>query len=459
MSYEMRDIFTGVMDYNGRSASMMMDALAGPLEAAGQEPFRSMAQNLRAAAGVTDMLTRRRPKPSFGLRQTTIDGQRIDVRDKVVHEDAFCQLRHFERDTGRHDPNVLLVAPMSGHHATLLRGTVETLLPGHNLWITDWKDPRDIPLREGKFGLSEYTVRLQKFLEFIGPETHVIAVCQPTLPVMAAISLMAENGDANQPVSATLMAGPIDTRIGITAVNRMARERSIDWFANNVIETVPLWHPGALREVYPGMTQLQNFMGMNWSIHRDKFRDVYNAIACGDEETTTKLLDFYKEYLAVMDLPAEFFLETVKEGFQDASLPQGRLVINGQTVNPGAIQSTTMLTVEGERDDIVGLGQTESTHRLTSNLDPEEKYHYVDPKAGHYGVFNGTRWQTEIAPRVACVIRASAADRGIHYDPAPVETPVMPPERWDPDANAELRTLHAPKSTRLSVRPAPVLAA
>jgi len=374
-------------------------------------PFRSMLMPRMLAAGcdVFESVTRRYGKPEFGIAETRIGGTPVPIREEVVLKKTFCNLLHFDRDEAvigkRHDPKVLLIAPLSGHYATLLRGTVEAMIREHNVYVTDWIDARAVPASEGPFDLSDFIDTIIAFIQFLGPNTHVIAVCQPAVPALAAAAVMAARNDPCQPASMTLMGGPIDTRRNPTAVNALAGQRPIEWFERNVVATVPFPHPGFMRRVYPGFVQLTGFMTMNLDRHMTAHRTLFNDLVKGDCDSVQQHRDFYEEYMAVMDLPAEFYLQTVKTVFQEHALPDGKMVHRGEKVDCSAITSTALMTVEGERDDICGLGQTEAAHDLCTNIPVDEKYHYVQPGVGHYGVFNGTRWRTEIQPRIREFIR------------------------------------------------------
>ena len=379
-------------------------------------PFNPMAhtsigKNVRAACEVFENVTRRYGKPEFAIRSTQIDGITSSVVEEIVLAKPFCNLVHFRRDPDvtaqRHDPKVLLVAPMSGHYATLLRGTVEAMLREHEVYITDWVDARDIPLALGRFDFNDFVDYVIDMVRFIGPDTHVIAVCQPAVPSLVAAAVMASRNDDIQPASLVLMGGPIDTRRNPTKVNELAATRSIDWFENNVISTVPFPHAGFLRPVYPGFMQLTGFMTMNLERHMNAHMDLFKNLVQGDCDSVKQHQDFYEEYLSVMDLTAEFYLQTVKTVFQDHSLPNRTLSHRGEYVDCSAIRTCALMTVEGERDDICGLGQTEAAQELCSRIPDEMKVHYVQPGVGHYGVFNGTRWRTEIQPRIREFIRTA----------------------------------------------------
>jgi poly(3-hydroxybutyrate) depolymerase len=377
-------------------------------------PFNPMAhtilgKNIRAACDVFENVTRRYGKPEFAIRTVQIDGVTVPLREEIALVKPFGNLLHFQRDENvagpRNDPKVLLVAPMSGHYATLLRGTVQAMAREHDVYITDWSDARDIPIAMGRFDFDDFVDYIIDYINFLGPNTHVIAVCQPAVPVLVATALLATRNAEVQPASLTLMGGPIDTRRNPTKVNDLAAARSIDWFERNVVSTVPFPHAGCLRPVYPGFMQLTGFMTMNLERHMNAHVDLFNNLVKGDCDSVKQHQEFYEEYMAVMDLTAEFYLQTVKTVFQDHSLPDRTLYHRGEYVDCSAIRRTALMTVEGERDDICGLGQTEAAQDLCTNIPATEKVHYVQPGVGHYGVFNGTRWRTEIQPRIREFIR------------------------------------------------------
>ena len=355
---------------------------------------------LIARAGLTHM------RPPFGIDSIIVDGREIEVREEAAESTPFATLLHFRKDIAVAQPRVLLVAPLSGHFSTLLRATVRTMLPEHDVFVTDWHNARDIPITAGRFGVDEYTDHLIRFLEVIGPPAHILAVCQPCVAVLAAVAVMAQAGNPAQPRSMTLMAGPIDTRVNPTKVNELAKKRSIDWFERALTASVPLRYPGVFRRVYPGFVQLVAFMSMNIDRHLKAHRELYEHLANGEVEKAAVTKAFYDEYFAVLDLTAEFYLETVQLIFQDHALPLGRLKWRGQLVDPNAIRKTMLFTVEGERDDICGPGQTVAAHRLCSRMPPARKCHHLQPKVGHFGVFHGRRWETETYPKVAAFIRA-----------------------------------------------------
>jgi poly(3-hydroxybutyrate) depolymerase len=297
------------------------------------------------------------------------------------------------------------VAPMSGHFATLLRGTCQTMLAEHDVYITDWHNARDVPLKEGRFDFDSFVDHLIRFFEVLGRDCHVVAVCQPSVAVLAAVAVMAERDNQSQPRSMTLMAGPIDTRINPTKVNELATSKPIEWFEQKLISGVPVRYPGALRRVYPGFVQLASFMQMNMERHKKAYRDMYEHLAAGEVEKAQAIRTFYDEYLAVMDLPAEFFIQTVRTVFQDCLLPKGELKWHDQPVNPAAIRRTALFTVEGENDDICSVGQTLAAQELCSGLRPHLKHHHLQTGAGHYGVFNGRRWTNQVYPMLKMIIQ------------------------------------------------------
>ncbi|WP_341704596.1 polyhydroxyalkanoate depolymerase [Ferrovibrio sp.] len=369
--------------------------------------YTAAARTMAAGLELFNNITRRYPKPEFGLATTKVDGETRKVTERIVLRYPFCQIIRFEREgcEERRDPKLLIVAPLSGHYATLLRGTVEAMLPNHDVYITDWIDARDVPLKEGAFGLDDYIDYVREFLDHLGPGCHVMGVCQPSVPVLAAVALMSAMKDPNTPRSMTLMGGPIDTRLSPTVPNDLAQEHSIEWFEHSVINRVPLPHAGFMRPVYPGFIQLTGFMTMNLDRHVGAHVRLFHHLIKGDGDSAKAHNDFYDEYLAVMDLPAEYYLQTVKRVFQDHDLPLGRMTCHGDPVDPKAIRRTALMTVEGEKDDITGLGQTMAAHDLCTNIPAHRRAHHMQAGVGHYGVFNGRRWREEIAPKVTAFIR------------------------------------------------------
>ncbi|WP_114810499.1 polyhydroxyalkanoate depolymerase [Paraburkholderia kururiensis] len=347
-------------------------------------------------------LTHRRPR--FGIDAIQVDGQRVAVVEEVTKRTPFGSLLHFRKEMAAPQPRVLIVAPMSGHFATLLRGTVRTMLADHDVYITDWHNPRDIPLSAGRFGFDEYVEHLVSFIHRIGPDSHLVAICQPTVAALAAVSLMAAADDPAQPASMTLMAGPIDCRVNPTRVNDLANSKPIEWFEKHLIGVVPPGFAGAQRRVYPGFVQLTAFMSMNMERHATSFSELYFERAKGDAAKADQIRAFYDEYFATTDLTAEFYLETVATVFQQYALPRGELKVAGRLVEPAAIRRTALLTVEGEKDDICSVGQTVAAQELCSQLRPYMKTHHVQTGVGHYGVFNGRKWETQIYPLVRATI-------------------------------------------------------
>lgn len=369
--------------------------------------YTSMGRTMTAGFELLERVTRRYTKPEFGLHETVIDGQKVAVRDEVVHGKPFCHLRHFKRDTNRNDPKILLVAPMSGHYATLLRGTVAGLLPYADVYITDWADGKEVPVFMGKFDLDDYITYLMEFIRFIGKDVHCIAVCQPAVPVYAAVALMSEDNDPCAPRSMTLMGGPIDTRRAPTQVNQLAMQRPLEWFEQHVITRVPINYPGFARRVYPGFLQLSGFMQMNLDRHIGEHMKLYQHLIQGDGESAAAHREFYDEYLSVADLPAEFYLHTIDRVFQRQLLPRGQFPYHDRIVKPTAIKKTRLLCIEGERDDISGIGQTKAAIRISTSLAEDKKQYYLQRGVGHYGIFNGRKYREQIVPVIMEHIRQS----------------------------------------------------
>ncbi|HEY9236717.1 MULTISPECIES: polyhydroxyalkanoate depolymerase [Phenylobacterium] len=372
-----------------------------------------IGRRLFAGSDLFANLTRRYGKPAWNIDSVQIDGHDVRVRPTEVWSTPWVKLVHFARDmadmrrAGRRElePAVLIVAPLSGHYATLLRGTVQAFLQDHEVFVTDWTNARDVPVMEGRFDFHDYLDHVRDMLRQIGPRPHVVAVCQPGPAVLAAASLMAEDGEESRPGSMTIMGSPIDARLSPTVTNKLAEERPFAWFKSNMIDTVPPPYPGAGRRVYPGFVQLYSFMSMNMEKHQDAHLRYLEDLMKGDGDAAEKHLDFYDEYLSVLDLTEEFYLQTVDYVFQQYLLPKGELVHRGRLVKPGAITDIGLLTVEGENDDISGIGQTQAAHDLCNGLPAALKEDYVQPHVGHYGVFNGRRFREEIYPRVRAFIR------------------------------------------------------
>ncbi|MGI2036016.1 polyhydroxyalkanoate depolymerase [Rhizobium panacihumi] len=405
MFYQLYEINHAALAPLRATTEAMRMLYSDPLNPMSHTPLgRTMAAGLE----VFERLTRRYAKPSFDLQQTIIDGEAVDVTEEIICSKPFCNLLRFNRrlKPGRApDPKILLVAPMSGHYATLLRGTVEALLPYAEVYITDWIDARIVPATEGTFDLDDYIDYLIEMIRALGSKTNVVAVCQPSVPVLAAIAVMEAENDPLVPASMTLMGGPIDTRINPTAVNSMAQDRPLSWFKENVIMSVPWPQPGCMRPVYPGFLQLSGFMSMNLDRHVTAHKEFFEHLVKNDGESAERHREFYDEYLAVMDLTAEFYLQTVDTVFIRHALPKGEMMHRDTLVDTKAIRHVALLTVEGENDDISGLGQTQASHTICPNIPADKRMHYVQPDVGHYGVFNGSRFRKEIAPRIISFAR------------------------------------------------------
>jgi len=365
-----------------------------------------LGRSYAASLEMFERLTRRYGKPEFAITTAEVDGKSCAVQEDVVWEKPFCRLLHFNRqfDVAPTDPKqhqkILIVAPMSGHYATLLRGTVESMLPHGDVYITDWVDARDVPSSKGSFDLDDYIDYIVEMIHHLGENVHVMAVCQPTVPVLAAVSLMHQRNDKLLPASMILMGGPIDTRRNPTTVNKLATERGIDWFRRHVIVRVPLPNAGFMRRVYPGFLQLSGFMTMNLDRHVDAHRELFRHFVEGDGDSAEKHEEFYDEYMSVMDLTAEFYLQTVDKVFVKQALPKGEFTYRDQLIKPAAITHTALMTVEGEKDDISGIGQSEAAHELCTGLPEDMRDHHLQEKVGHYGVFNGSRFRAHIVPRL-----------------------------------------------------------
>ncbi len=393
-SYEMqRNWLAGASALAHMSAEFLQNP-ANPFSYMGGGPILASALEVFAHASAP------RGKPAFGLDFTEIDGKQIAVTEEIVLQKPFGQLKHFVREGREGDPKLLIVAPMSGHYATLLRGTVERMLPGHDVYITDWRDARSVPVAAGRFDLDDYVDYLIEFLAVIGPGAHMLAVCQPSVPCYAAVAVMSADQHPALPRTLTLMGGPIDTREAPTVVNQTATQRPYSWFAQNVIATVPYTYPGAGRKVYPGFLQLTGFMSMNLGNHMMSHWEMFKHLVKGDDESADATKDFYEEYRSVCDMTAEFYLQTIDVVFQNHLLPKGEMMHRGRRVDPAAITRTALLAIEGERDDISGLGQTKAALTIATKLPEDRKRYYMAEGAGHYGIFNGSRWRDNIAPVV-----------------------------------------------------------
>ncbi|MFZ0571303.1 MAG: polyhydroxyalkanoate depolymerase [Rhodomicrobium sp.] len=363
--------------------------------------------NFTAACELISRATLTHTRPPFRIDPVRVGNRDVPVIEEPLAVTPFGTLLHFKKDIEEEQPKVLVVAPLSGHFATLLRNTVQTLLADHDVCITDWHNARDIAISAGPFGFDDYTDHLIRWLRFMGPGAHIVAVCQPCVQSLAAAAVMAEAGDPAQPRSMTLIAGPVDTTVNPTKVNELAMSKPIEWFEKKLIHRVPRGHPGAGRRVYPGFIQLTAFMAMNIDRHRKAHMDLYQHLAQGNLDKAESIKTFYDEYFAVLDLAAEFYLETVAWVFQESRLAKGTLTFRGSAVEPKAIRRTMLLTVEGERDDICGIGQTAAAHGLCQGLRPHLKRHHLQTGAGHYGVFSGKRWETQVYPQIRHAILAA----------------------------------------------------
>lgn len=422
-AFEMQKAWLAAMGMAAQSSSDWLLSQANPL--AWSPSASSMARALEVFAHTVEV----RGKPAFGLLSTTVDGVSVPVSEAVVHRKPFGQLKHFKRAiSGRRDPRILVVAPMSGHYATLLRGTVERLLPDHEVYITDWRDARLVPTSEGHFDLNDYVDYLIEYLEVLGPDTHMLAVCQPSVPALAAVALMNEDDHPCTPPSLTMMGGPIDTRKAPTSVNDLASKRPFAWFEHTVIQDVPAMYPGGGRKVYPGFLQLSGFMSMNLANHMNSHWDMFKHLVDGDEESADATKAFYDEYRSVCDMTAEFYLQTIDLVFQRQALATGQFEHRGRIVDPGKITRTALLAIEGERDDISGIGQTKAALDLAVNLPDSKKQYHLAEGAGHYGIFNGRKWREVIAPVMETFVRAHDTAK---VAPAPLR--VVLPAHIEPD--------------------------
>ncbi|MCR9212774.1 MAG: polyhydroxyalkanoate depolymerase [Proteobacteria bacterium] len=415
-------------------AQLQSQMLRSPFNPFSETPH---AQTLAAMYELFAETTQYHGKPAFGIDQTVLDGRTVAVTEEIVHRLTFGQLKHFKRDTKLKDPKLLIVAPMSGHFATLLRGTVETMIKNHDVYITDWRDASNVPLIEGNFDLDDYIDYIREFLEVLGPNTHVMAVCQPGIPVTAAVALMAEDNNPYTPLSMTLMGSPMDTRRHPTAPCKLATDHSLEWFERTVINRVPVIYPGAFRRVYPGFLQLGGFMSMNFDRHLEAHMNQFDHLVQGDGDSADKHRAFYAEYNAVMDLTAEYYLQTIETVFQKQSLAKGEMMYRGERlIDTTAIRKTGLMTVEGELDDISGIGQTVAAHDICPNIPAFNKVHYEQKGVGHYGVFNGRRFNSEIAPRISEFILSN--------EPKPKsKLSLVPPVKTKP---AAAKKVSAPKS-------------
>ena len=399
-----RSFLTPLMQWADASSKLF----SNPVSPLAHTPF---SQRIAAGYELMYRLGKEYQKPAFGIATTPINGKDVGIMERTITNKPFCKLLHFKKDLSDRDfdalaqPKVLMVAPLSGHHATLLRDTVRALLPNHDVYITDWTDARMVPLSEGPFHLDDYIYYVQEFIRTLGPDLHVISVCQPTVPVLAAISLMASNNDPMLPKTMTMMGGPIDPRKSPTAVNDLAMEKPYSWFENTVIYAVPGNYPGFGRKVYPGFLQHAGFIAMNPGRHAQSHREFYQHLVQGDDDSAESHRQFYDEYNAVLDMPAEYYLDTIRIVFQEFRLPKGTWEVGGQLVRPQDIKTVALFTVEGELDDISGAGQTQAAHDLCTGIPPEMHRDFVAPKCGHYGIFSGRRWREIICPKIGEFIR------------------------------------------------------
>ncbi|MGA8053873.1 MAG: polyhydroxyalkanoate depolymerase [Burkholderiales bacterium] len=382
-----------------------MNALARTHKDIFSHPFSPLAyhplsNNIAAGADLLHRVTARYEKPAWEIEHTFIDGSEVPVELQVADATPFCKLIHFRRAATRDDPRVLVVAPLSGHFATLLRDTVRSLLPEHDVWVTDWVDAKMVPATHGPWHLDNYVDTVRRFIRHLGNDLHVMSVCQPTVPVLAAISLMAADDETVKPRTMTMMGGPIDARRSPGAFNSLAVKHPISWFERRMIQRVPGKYPGAMRRVYPGFLQYAGFVAMNPSRHAGAHWEYYSHLVAGDGDSAQAHRRFYDEYNAVLDVPAEYYLDTVKTVFQEFALPNGTMRMCGQAVRPDAIRKTALLTIEGELDDISGSGQTQAAHALCTGISPNRREHFTAPRVGHYGIFSGRKWREVIYPRV-----------------------------------------------------------
>ena len=404
-TYEWQRAWLAGMSSVAKASSDWLMSPINPMSYSGVSP--AIGRALEVFAHATEV----RGKPAFGLKTTIVDGHSVGVSEAIVARKPFGQLKHFVRDVaGRNDPKVLIVAPMSGHFATLLRGTVERLLPAHDVYITDWRDAKLVPTSAGRFDLNDYIDYVMDFLRVLGPGTNVLAVCQPAVPTYAATALMNAAGDPCAPATLTLMGGPVDTRKAPTSVDDLAMTKPYSWFQNNVVATVPPIYPGAGRKVYPGFLQLAGFLSMNLASHMKSHWQMYRHLVDGDDESADAAKAFYDEYRSVADMTAEFYLQTIDQVFQRQLVAKGEFVHRGAIVDPKAITTTALLAIEGERDDISGLGATRAALELAENLADDRKEYYLAEGVGHYGIFNGRKWREMIAPVFEAFVRQHAAD-------------------------------------------------
>ncbi|QLC20956.1 polyhydroxyalkanoate depolymerase [Parasphingopyxis sp. CP4] len=392
--YEMqRSMLAGASAMAGWSAEMLQNP-ANPFA------YSAMGPIVASALDVFSHASAPRGKPVFGIEYVEVDGESVPVSVDIEARHPFGQLKHFQKEGIEGQPKLLIVAPMSGHFATLLRGTVERMLPSHDVWVTDWRDAKTVPLSNGSFDLDDYIDYLVSFLEHIGPGAHMLAVCQPSVPCYATAALMSADDHPARPRTLTMMGGPVDTREAPTSVNTLATQRPHSWFEQNVIATVPMYYPGAGRQVYPGFLQLAGFMSMNLGNHMITHWEMFKHLVEGDGDSADATKDFYDEYRSTCDMTAEFYLQTIDVVFQTHALPRGEFRHRGKLIDPGAIKDIAMLAIEGERDDISGLGQTKAALKLSKGLPKKLKKYHMAEEVGHYGIFHGRKWRERIAPVV-----------------------------------------------------------
>ena len=400
-AHEMQRAWLASMGTIAQSTSEWLLNPANPMSYVGSSPVMARALEVFAHAAAP------RGKPPFGLDATIVDGTSVAVSEEIVLRKPFGQLKRFNRAiAGRKDPKVLIIAPMSGHYATLLRGTVERLLPSHDVYITDWRDAKQVPVSEGRFDLNDYIDYIIEFAQLVGPGSHMLAVCQPAVPAYAALAYMSGKADPATPLTLTMMGGPVDTRKAPTSVDDLATQRPFAWFEQNVIAKVPNGYAGAGRKVYPGFLQLAGFMSMNLANHMNSHWELFKHLVAGDGDSADATKAFYEEYRSVCDMTAEFYLQTIDVVFQRQAIAKGEFVHRGVLINPAAIDRTALLAIEGERDDISGLGQTKAALDLATGLGDDKKQYFMAEGAGHYGIFNGRKWRETIAPVVERFIRA-----------------------------------------------------
>jgi poly(3-hydroxybutyrate) depolymerase len=411
MLYQFHELNRTFMNPLIQWAEASSKLFTNPVSPLAHTPF---AQRIAAGYELMYRLGKDYEKPAFDIDSVSVAGKSTPIIEEITLKKPFCTLLHFRKDMKPQQfaelkqPKVLLVAPLSGHHSTLLRDTARTLLSNHDVHITDWTDARMVPTSDGPFHLHDYVYYIQEFIRVLGPDVHVISVCQPTVPVLAAISLMASENDPKLPKSMTMMGGPIDPRKSPTAVNNLAMQKPYSWFENKVIYSVPANYPGFGRKVYPGFLQHAGFVAMNPGRHAQSHWDFYMHLRTGDNESAEEHRKFYDEYNAVLDMPAEYYLETIKTVFQEFRLPLGTWEVEGKLVQPQDIKNVALFTIEGELDDISGEGQTKAAHDLCSSIPKSKKQHFTAPKCGHYGIFSGRRWREVIAPKITEFIQANS---------------------------------------------------